>query len=126
MTFIGHKAFSQVSLSYYNSSESKIGLAYNFSDKIWGEARVAANFDKFKTDVVLCYNAIEVNNYNFYLGLGVQLNDDQNIVMPIGVHFSPFEKFKELALNVEFQPIFTDGDQMLQSSIGIRYTFGKK
>ena len=125
-TLIANKGFSQTSISYYNSSDSKIGLAHNFSEKLWGEARLAVTFEDFNTDFVLCYNAFEINNYNLYLGLGAQINDDSGLIIPIGVQVAPFEKFKELSLHVELQPIFTENDSKLQSSIGLRYTFGKK
>lgn len=125
-TLIANKGFSQTSLAYYNSSDSKIGLAYNFSEKLWGEARVGVTFEDFNTDLILCYNALEINNYNFYLGLGAQLTDDSALIIPIGVQVAPFEKFKELSLHVELQPVITDYDTMLHSSIGLRYTFGKK
>ena len=125
-TLIANKGFSQTSISYYNSSDSKIGLAHNFSEKLWGEARLAVTFEDFNTDFVLCYNAFEINNYNLYLGLGAQINDDSGLIIPIGVQVAPFEKFKELSLHVELQPIFTENDSKLQSSIGLRYTFGNK
>lgn len=125
-TLIANKGFSQTSISYYNSSDSKVGLAHNFSEKLWGEARLAVTFEDFNTDFVLCYNAFEINNYNLYLGLGAQINDDTGLIIPIGVQVAPFEKFKELSLHVELQPIFTENDNKLQSSIGLRYTFGKK
>ncbi len=125
-TLIANKGFSQTSISYYNSSDSKVGLAHNFTDNLWGEARVAVTFEDFNTDFVLCYNAFEINNYNLYLGLGAQINDDSGLIIPIGVQVAPFEKFKELSLHVELQPIFTENDNKLQSSIGLRYTFGKK
>ena len=112
-TLIANKGFSQTSISYYNSSDSKIGLAHNFSEKLWGEARVAVTFEDFNTDFVLSYNVF-------------QINDDSGLIIPIGVQVAPFEKFKELSLHVELQPIFTENDSKLQSSIGLRYTFGKK
>lgn len=126
-TLLANKGYSQTSIAYYNSSESKIGLAYNFSEKLWGEARLAVTFEEFNTDLVMCYNALKINDYNIYLGVGAQINEEEaGIIVPIGVQFAPFEKFKELSLHVELQPLFTDYDTYLKSSIGIRYTFGKK
>jgi hypothetical protein len=124
-TLTANNSFSQTSISYYNSSDSKIGLAHNFTEKLWGEARVAVTFEDFNNDFVLCYNAFKINNYNLYLGLGAQINDDSGLIVPIGVQVTPFEKFKELSLHVELQTIFTDKDTKLQSSIGLRYIFGK-
>lgn len=125
LTLIANKGFSQTSLAYYNSSDSKISLAQNFTEKLWGEVRVALTFEDLNTDFVLCYNTFEVSDYNFYLGLGARIRNDSGLIIPIGVQVAPFEKFKELSLHVELQPIFTDKDTKLQSSIGIRYTFGK-
>lgn len=125
LTLIATKGFSQTSLAYYNSSDSKISLAQNFTEKLWGEVRIALTFEDFNTDFVLCYNVFEVNNYNFYLGLGAQMRDDSGLIIPIGVQVAPFEKFKELSLHVELQPTFLEDENLLHSSIGIRYTFGK-
>ena len=125
-TLIANKGFSQTSLAYYSSSDSKISLAQNFTEKIWGELRVDLTFDDLNTDFVLCYNAFKGKEYNFYLGLGARVRNDSGIIVPIGVQVAPFEKFKELSLHVELQPIFTDKDNKLQSSIGMRYTFGKR
>lgn len=122
---IGNKSFSQTSLAYYNSSDSKIGLAHHFTEKIWGEARLSLTFEDLNTEFVLCYDALKLKDYNFYVGLGAQIRDESGFVIPIGVQLAPFENFKNLSLHVELLPIFTDYESMLQSSIGIRYTFGK-
>ncbi|RZT97515.1 hypothetical protein EV201_2186 [Ancylomarina subtilis] len=126
LTLVANKGFSQTSLAYYNSSDSKIGLAHNFTPKLWGEARLSLTFKDLNTEFVLCYDALKLKDYNFYLGLGAQIRDESGLVIPIGVQVAPFEKFKNLSLQVELLPIFTDYDTMLQSSIGVRYTFGKK
>ena len=127
-TLLANKGFSQTSISYYNSADSKIGLAHNFSEKLWGEARVYTSFEEYDSGVelVLCYNALIIQDYSFYLGLGAKLSEDSGVVVPIGVQFAPFDKFKELSLHVELQPVFSEYENRLQSSIGIRYTFGKK
>jgi hypothetical protein len=129
-TLLANKGFSQTSIAYYNSTDSKIGLAHNFSEKLWAEARVYTTFEDFDSEVVLCYNAYKKENYNFYLGLGVDLVEwfeyDPDILIPIGVQFAPFEKFKNLSFHVEFQAVIKDHDSILQSSLGLRYTFGKK
>ena len=125
LTLVANKGFSQTSLAYYNSSDSKIGLAHHFTEKIWGEARLSLTFEDLNTEFVLCYDALKLKDYNFYVGLGAQIRDESGFVIPIGVQVAPFENFKNLSLHVELLPIFTDYDTMLQSSIGIRYTFGK-
>jgi len=127
-TLLANKGFSQTSISYYNSADSKIGLSHNFTEKLWGEARVYTTFEEYDAGVelVMCYNALRKENYSFYFGLGAMLKDYNGFIVPIGVQFAPFEKFKELSLHVELQPEFSEYDNRLQSSIGIRYTFGKK
>ena len=123
------KGFSQLSISYYSSSLSKIGLGYDFNDRLWSELRLYSNtfFDDITPELVLNYNISRKENHNIYLGLGVNVNYFTGIVMPIGVQFTPIEKFNSFSLHIEFQPtIDFDSDLILQSSWGLRYKFGKK
>lgn len=120
--------FSQMSISYYSSSLSKIGLGYNFSDKLWSELRLYSNtsIDDTTPELVICYNIVKKEKHNIYIGLGGNLNYFTGFVLPVGVQFTPIDKFDRFSLHIEFQPTLDiDSDLIFQSSWGLRYKFGK-
>jgi hypothetical protein len=59
-SFINLKGYSQVSISYYSSSLSKIGLGYNFGDRFWGEFRLYSNtkIGDITPELVFCFNIV--------------------------------------------------------------------
>ena len=122
-------AFSQLSISFYSSNLSKIGLAYDFSPRFWSELRLYSNTDlsNITPELVFCFNVANREYHKVYLGLGVNVNYFTGFVMPIGVQFSPFEKFNRFSLHIELEPTldFSSEDVILQSSWGIRYNFLK-
>jgi len=123
------QGFSQLSISYYSSSFSKIGLGYNFNDKIWSELRLYSNtmLEDITPELVICYNFVNKERHNFYVGLGGNYNYFTGFVLPIGVQFTPFEKFDRFSLHIELQPTLDiNSDFIIQSSWGLRYKFGKK
>ena len=85
-------AFSQLSISFYSSNLSKIGLAYDFSPRFWSELRLYSNTDlsNITPELVFCFNVANREYHKVYLGLGVNVNYFTGFVMPIGVQFSPF------------------------------------
>ena len=126
---LSFKGYSQLSISYYSSSLSKIGLGYNFGDKLWGELRLYSNtiVDDLTPELVICYNIVKKEKHNIYLGLGGNVNYFTGFVLPIGVQFTPIEKFDRFSLHIELQPTLDfESDLILQSSWGFRYKFGKK
>jgi len=128
-TLLGINGFSQISVSFYNSSLSKIGVAYNFNDKIWTELRVYSNtvLEDITPELVVCYNVIKKEKFNIYAGIGGVVNYYDGIVLPVGVKFSPFEKLNNFSLHIECQPTFNFGnDFILQSSWGLRYMFKRE
>ncbi len=126
---ISVKGFSQLSVSYYGSSLSKVGLAYNFGDRLWSELRLYSNthVEDLTPELVICYNVVKKERHNVYLGLGGNVNYFTGFVLPVGVQFSPVEKFDRFSLHIEIMPTLDiEGDFIIQSSAGIRYTFGKR
>ena len=121
--------FSQLSISYYSSTISKIGLGYNFQGRVWTELRIYSytSVDYFTPELALCYNFVKKENYNAYFGLGANTNYFKGIILPLGVQFTPFEKANHFSLHIEFSPDldFKRDDIIIQSSWGIRYRFGK-
>ncbi|MFA7494128.1 MAG: hypothetical protein WCZ43_11540 [Proteiniphilum sp.] len=129
LSVISVKGFSQVSVSYYSSSLSKIGVGYNFSDRVWSELRLYSNtvIGDITPELVVCYNLVKKDSHNVYVGVGGNYNYFKGFVLPVGVQFSPFEKFDRFSLHIELQPTYDfDSDLFLQSAWGIRYIFGKK
>jgi hypothetical protein len=129
LSLISFKGFSQLSISYYSSSLSKIGLGYNFTERFWSELRVYSNtsISDITPELVICYNIVKKERHNIYLGLGGNVNYFTGFVLPVGVQFTPIEKFDRFSLHIEFQPTLDiNSDLILQSSWGLRYKFVKK
>jgi hypothetical protein len=123
------KGSSQVSVSYYSSSLSKIGLGYHFNERWWSEFRLYSNTSiiDITPELVFCYSIVKKERHNVYLGIGGNYNYFSGIVFPVGVQITPVENLERFSLHMEFQPTL-DGrteDLILQSSWGIRYKFGK-
>ena len=128
-SMVSVNGFSQLSISYYSSSLSKIGLGYNFGDRFWTELRIYSNttIDDITPELVICYNIVNKERHNVYLGLGGNVNYFTGFVLPVGVQFSPVEKLDRFSLHIELQPTLDiEGDFILQSSWGLRYKFRKK
>jgi len=120
---------AQVSVSYYSSSLSKAGIAYDLNERFWGELRVYENtmLKDITPELVFCYNTTSKETHQTYVGLGVNVNQLTGIVVPVGVQFSPAEKRNRFSLHIEFQPSFDFGHEriILQSAWGLRYKFLK-
>lgn len=122
------KISAQVSVSYYNSSLSKIGVAYNFNENVWSELRIYGNtfIDDVTPELVVCYNLLNHEDHRLYVGVGGSYNFFKAVVLPIGVQFNPIKNFINFSLHIELQPTFdVDTDLLFQSSWGLRYTFGE-
>jgi hypothetical protein len=129
LSFFSYKGFSQLSISYYSSTLSKIGLGYNFNDRFWSELRLYSNtsISDITPEVVICYNIVKKERHNIYLGIGGNVNYFSGFVLPVGVQFTPIEKFDRFSLHIELQPTLDiESDLIIQSSWGLRYKFGKK
>jgi len=122
-------AFSQLSVSYYFSNLSKIGLGYDFGPRFWTELRLYSDTDlsNITPELIFCYNAVTREQHNIYLGLGVNVNYLTGFVLPVGVQFSPFEKLNRFSMHIELEPTldFSSEDLIIQASAGIRYKFIK-
>jgi hypothetical protein len=124
-----NNAFSQLSVSYYSSSLSKIGVGYEFGDRFWGEFRLYNNtsINDITPELVFCYDIVDRERHDVYLGFGGNVNYFTGFVLPVGVQFIPVEDFERFSLHIEFQPsLDIEGDLITQGSWGLRYMFGKK
>lgn len=123
---INPKAKSQLSIAYYSSSMAKIGMGYDFSEKVRGELRVYSNTfrEDITPEIVLCFNIVRREYHNIYIGLGYAFNAIDGLVIPAGVQFYPIPDFRKFSLHVELQPTYEYFDGLiLQASWGLRYTF---
>lgn len=126
ISFCSFEGFSQLSVAYYQSSSPKLGMAYNFTNRLWAEARVYGNSftNNFTPEAALCYNAIQTENHSVYAGVGGNVNGYQGFILPLGVQIRPMKDFRNLALQIEFQPMYDfNSYYILQSSFGFRYHF---
>ena len=122
-------SFSQLSVSYYFSNLSKIGLAYDFGPRFWTELRLYSDTEisNITPELVFCFNVVNREQHRIYLGIGANVNYLTGFVLPVGVQFSPFEKFNRFSMHIELEPTFDFGSEglIIQSSAGIRYKFIK-
>jgi hypothetical protein len=127
LTLFCTNGFSQFSVSFYDSSVSKIGVGYNFTDKVWSELRIysGTRIDDVTPELVVCYNFINKENHNIYAGIGGVANYFNGLVIPVGVQFTPIEKFDKFSLHVEIQPVIRDYNSFIQASWGLRHKFGR-
>ena len=120
-------AKSQLSVSYYSSNLSKIGLAYDFTPRFWSEVRLYADTDisNITPELVFCFNLANKEFHRIYLGFGGNVNYLNGFVMPVGVQFTPFEKFGRFSLHIEFEPTLdlVSETVIIQASWGLRYRF---
>lgn len=125
-----HSAFSQFSVSYYSSSLSKIGVAYDFTPVFWSEFRLYSNtgLGNITPELVLCFNVSRKEFHRVYVGFGGNVNYFTGFVMPVGVQFTPFERLDRFSLHIELEPTLdlSSEDVIIQSSWGIRYRFLKQ
>jgi hypothetical protein len=130
LCLVSATAFPQMSISFYSSNLSKIGLAYNFSDRFWTEMRLYSNTEIYDItpEIVFCYNVSSKEQHNIYMGLGGTINYFTGFVVPAGVQFTPFEKLDRFSLHIEIEPVFDFNYEsiIIQSSWGIRYKFIKR
>ena len=127
LAIIPLSASSQVSVSYYSLSLPKIGMAYDFTPRFWSELRLYSDtyINNITPELVFCFNIANKQHHRIYLGLGGNINYITGFVMPLGVQFTPFEKFDRFSLHIEFEPTLdlVVEDLILQASWGIRYKF---
>ena len=129
LTTVPLSLFSQLSISYYSSNLSKIGLAVDITPRFWGEIRLYSDTQirNITPELVFCYNLSDKEFHKVYLGFGGNINYLTGFVMPVGVRFTPFEKLDRFSFHIELEPTLdlSADDIIIQSSWGIRYKFIK-
>lgn len=126
--FSFHLMNSQVSTSFQtNANLSKIGLGYNFNEKLWGELRIYSGtlIEKITPEIVLNYNFLQKEHFKTYFGGGVVLNYFNAIVSQVGIQIQPFDNLKNFSFVLEAQPQYNwDYEDFYFNAFGgIRYKF---
>lgn len=124
-----NQSYGQISISYQYSSLNKLGVAYNFSQRFWAVLKIYSNtyIGDLTPEMTLMYNVSVKENHEIYAGIGGVANYITGIVLPVGLQFRPFENFRRFSFQIELEPTLDtqNEDLLIQSSAGIRYTFGK-
>lgn len=114
------------------SSETFVTVGTDPNNQIFGEGRIGTGGD-IGVELMGAYNIIQKDDVNFYLGLGLGLDDDRKndrnneddiyIAIPFGLLVTPFTS-KNLGLVLEAAPILADdrGDYF-RAGFGFKYTF---
>lgn len=114
------------------SSETFVTLGTDPYKQIFGEARIGTGGD-IGFEVMGGYNIVQKDDVNFYLGLGLGLDDDRNskrdddddiyVAIPFGLLITPFNS-KNLGLVLEAAPVLaTDHGDYFRAGFGFKYTF---
>lgn len=126
----GQQTSGQVSLSYQYSSLNKFGIGYDFTPQIRSELRLYSNtyIGDITPELVFMFNLKTRDTHEIYAGVGGVMNYFNGILVPAGIRVRPFENLRGLAFVIELEPTydFDMEDILIQSSAGIRYTFGRK
>lgn len=122
------EAKSQISVSYFgNANISKVGMAYDFKEKLWAEVRLysGTSLENTTAEAVLNYNFLRREMYQTYFGGGIVVNNLNGLVIPIGASFTPFESINNFSFHIELQPMYeVDYENVLLNGFGgIRYKF---
>ncbi|WP_397446459.1 hypothetical protein [Polaribacter sp. R77954] len=125
-TFFYFANYAQTSVSFYqNDTNSKIGIGYEFHERLWADLRVysGTNIENFTPELVLNYNLVKKERYETYIGAGLSLNNISGIIIPVGVAIKPLDKIKNLTLNIELNPTYEMDldDLLIRGFIGVRY-----
>ncbi|CAM4356302.1 hypothetical protein [Gillisia limnaea] len=128
LLFSFNQAKAQLSVSYFgNSANSKVGVGYDFNEKLWTELRIysGTSLENVTAEAVLNYNFLRREKYRTYVGGGVVVNNLNGVVVPIGVQFTPFESLNNFSFHIELQAMYEVDyeDLFINGFGGIRYKF---
>lgn len=114
------------------SSETFVTIGTNPDNQIFGEGRIGTGGD-IGIELMGGYNLIQKQDVNFYLGLGLGLDDDRNngrnddddfyLAIPFGLLVKPFAN-DNFGIVLEAAPVFADdrGDYF-RAGFGFKYSF---
>jgi hypothetical protein len=123
-------AKAQFSVSYYQTNTiSKIGLGYEFSDRIWSDVRMygGLELEDFTIQPTILGNFVRKEKFDVYVGAGLTVGLLEGVNIPLGVRFRPLDNHRNILIHLEAEPLFqfeNDGN-IFFASFGLRYVFSK-
>lgn len=129
LCLVGKFADAQFLVNYHQSNLSFVGVGYEINDRVLPELRLAGNvaLENFSPELVVSYQFVEQELFEYYAGIGIRVNIDDGVVLPTGLNIYPFEE-KRFGFHIEAAPIFLlpvddDANLIFRTSAGIRFRF---
>lgn len=119
-------AAAQFGVSYYQSDLSFASFHYTFAERLTAELRLSTTTFTYdiSPEIVATYQFVKQPTHAVYAGLGGRFNLFPGVVLPVGLHVSPFEQLRNFSFSTELALIGIDeGDALLRGALGIRYHF---
>jgi hypothetical protein len=116
-------SFAQFGVSFHQTNLPFIGLNFEFNERIRPELRIGTDnyFNDLSGEVVVTYDIVNHDDYEFYAGAGVRGGVFEGVTIPVGVNVYPLP-YKNFGFHIELTPILNE-DPILRGSWGIRYKF---
>jgi hypothetical protein len=120
-------SFSQFKITGYFDAE--IGINYSFLDDFQAEIRINDDLGiDFSAELSLLYQFIKKENYNLNTGIGISYflfsdSDLESMYIPLQIEILPFKNLRNLGLVLETAYHFSQIENGLRNSVGIRYIF---
>jgi hypothetical protein len=118
-------ASAQLGVAFHQSNLPFAAINYEFADRFRPELRIATDryFGDFSAEGVFTYDILNKDDYEFYGGLGIRVDDYAEFVIPVGFNFYPFSE-KRFGFHIELAALLVE-DDILRGSWGIRYRFNR-
>lgn len=119
-------ASAQFGVNYHQSNLPFIGINYEIKDRFRPELRLGTDIfiENLTGEVNLMFDAVNRQEFEFYVGLGAKNGDYNGLTIPVGLNMYPFQT-KNFGFHIEVTPIIREAT-VLRGSWGIRYRFLKK
>jgi len=127
LLFASISSFSQFKITGY--FDAKIGINYSFLDDFQAEIRINDDLGiDFSAALSLLYQFIKKENYNLNTGIGISYflfsdSDIESMYIPLQIEILPFKNLRNLGLVLETAYHFSEIENGLRNSVGIRYIF---
>jgi hypothetical protein len=126
---LGFSARAQLSVAYYGGDQSKVGVAFDLTQRLNLEAKIYASgeIDQVIPELSLTYKILKRNLYSIYAGVSGYAYLDQEYYgpgIPLGTIIAPVPFLKTLAFQIEAMPLWNQyGEITVQTSWAVRYYF---
>ena len=118
-------AMAQLSVGYHQSSVPFVSVGYEINGRLMPELRLATDIviNNFSPELVLTYQFLNKQHYEFYAGIGYRENTFRGPLLPVGLNIFPFDR-KNFGFHIEVAPIIgIESSTIIRGSWGIRYRF---